>query len=60
MLEMVIVMMLPMMEDVILMVEIVAFQIKIQNIAIFACAGLISLKVYLQFTLGHEHYKNGS
>ena len=48
-LEMVFVMMLPMMQGVILMVEIVVFQIKKQNIVIFAHAGLISLKVILNF-----------
>ena len=48
-LEMVFVMMLQMMEGVILMVEIVAYQIKIQHIVNFAYAGQISLKVICNF-----------
>ena len=48
-LEMDFVMMLQMMEGVILMVEIVAYQIKIQHIVNFAYAGQISLKVICNF-----------
>ena len=42
-------MMLQMMEGVILMVEIVAYQIKTQHIVNFAYAGQISLKVICNF-----------
>ena len=51
-------MMLPMMQGVILMVEIVVFQIKIQNIVFFAHAGLISLKVLIcNFTNCSSYHK---
>ena len=55
---MVFVMMLPMMQGVILMVEIVVFQIKIQNFVFFAHAGLISLKVLIcNFTNYSSYHK---